>query len=327
MSGVTTREISPADAGMRLDRWFKNEFPTLSFGQMSKLLRTGQVRVNGKRVKGNARLGVGDMIRVPPMNLEAAPDRERAARPLSKDDIRAAREMVIYQDDELVALNKPAGLAVQGGTGTARHVDGLLPALKAKNDPDNPRLVHRLDKDTSGVLVVARTAPAARRLTRAFRDKQCHKIYWALVKGVPKIPEGKIDAPLGKGAIGGAKEKMHIGDEGKQAVTYYKVLDSAVPAASWVALVPLTGRTHQLRAHMAHIGHPILGDGKYGGAEAHIGGLSGKLHLHAAALSLPRAKGGVLRLTAPLPAHMLESFRTLGFNAAEIKDPFEGLEI
>ena len=330
MSGVTTKTIPPVDAGMRLDRWFRREVPELSFGQLSKLLRTGQIRVGGKRAKGSTRLEEGDAVRIPPLNIPAAPKSTKSPKPqklLNKKDIQAIRDMVIYHDKDIIVLNKPAGLAVQGGTGTARHIDGMLGALKGREGAEKPKLVHRLDKDTSGILVVARTAPAARILTRAFREKVCHKIYWALVRGVPKILEGKIDARLKKGTAGGAKEKMQIVDEGKKSVTYYKVLDSAAPEASWVALVPLTGRTHQLRAHMAHIGHPVIGDGKYGGAKAHLSGLSGKLHLHAAALSLPRPKGGVKRLTAPLPAHMAESFETLGFNPGEIKDPFAGLEI
>ena len=330
MTGVTTRTISPADADIRLDRWFKNEYPDLSFGQLSKLLRTGQIRIGGKRVKGNARLQVGDIIRIPPLNIAAHPRSKKWSKPqkpLNKKDIQEIQNMVIYQDKDLIALNKPAGLAVQGGSGTTRHIDGLLGAFGGASGAGKPKLVHRLDKDTSGVLVVAKTAPSARELTKAFREKKCHKIYWALIRGVPKILEGKIDAALMKGSSGGAKEKIHITDDGKKAVTYYKVLDTASPEASWVALVPKTGRTHQLRAHMAHIGHPIIGDGKYGGADAHISGLAGKLHLHAAALSLPRNKADPLRLTAKLPDHMVESFRTLGFIANEIKDPFAGLEI
>lgn len=322
MSGVSHTTIYAADQDMRLDRWFLRAFPGLSFGQLSKLLRTGQIRVNGKRVKGGERLKAGDDIRIPPLNLDAAKPTKSKPDTLSKEDIAFIRDMVVYQDDEIIVLNKPAGLAVQGGTGMYRHVDALLPALKAKGDTETPKLVHRLDKDTSGLLVVARHARAARFLTRAFREKDCHKVYWALVRGVPKLREGKIDLGLTKGAAGGAREKTYIDEAGKKAVTYYKVLEYAGAEACWVALIPETGRTHQLRVHMAHIGHAIIGDGKYGGRDAHLGGLSGKLHLHAAALSLPHPKGGIKKLTAPLPQHMENSFQFLGFSVKEVTDPY-----
>lgn len=312
---------------MRLDRWFLKAFTGLSFGQLSKLLRTGQIRVNGKRIKGGERLRAGDDIRIPPMKLNQPPRVRTAERRLSKDDVAFARSLVLFEDDDIIVLNKPPGLAVQGGTGMSRHVDGLLPALKHKNDAENPKLVHRLDKDTSGLLVVARHARAARFLTKAFRMKDCHKVYWALVRGTPKIPEGRIDLALTKGTVGGAKEKTYIDKGGKKSVTFYKVLDSAGAEASWVALIPLSGRTHQLRVHMAHIGHPILGDGKYGGKEAHLNALSGKLHLHAAALQLPHPGGGVKRFSAELPEHMQNSLSFFGFEAKSIRDPFAGLEV
>ena len=330
MSAVTTKTIPAADAGMRLDRWFKRELPELSFGQLSKLLRTGQIRIGGKRAKGGTRLEAGDQVRIPPLGTVTAAKSTKPVKPLkslNKKDIQEIRGMVIYQDKEIIVLNKPAGLAVQGGTGTNKHIDGMLGALGDGKGAERPKLVHRLDKDTSGLLVVARNAPAARILTRAFREKECHKIYWALVRGVPKILEGKIEAPLEKGSADGAKEKMQITGEGKKSLTYYKVLDQAAPEASWLALIPETGRTHQLRAHLAHIGHPVIGDGKYGGSQAHLSGLSSRLHLHAAALSLPRPKGGVKRFTAPLPVHMAKSFETLGFDPDGIEDRFAGFEI
>jgi 23S rRNA pseudouridine955/2504/2580 synthase len=330
MSGVEIKTVLADDAGMRLDRWFRREVPELSFGQLSKLLRTGQIRVNGKRARGGTRLEEGNQVRIPPLGIPATPISTKSPKPLkslNKKDIQEIHGMVIYQDKDIIVLNKPAGLAVQGGSGTKRHIDGMLGALRGREGAERPKLVHRLDKHTSGILVVARNAPAARALTRAFREKECHKIYWALVRGVPKILEGKIDAPLKKGAAGGTKEKMLVHEEGKKSLTYYKVLAHAAPAASWVALIPETGRTHQLRAHLAGIGHPVIGDGKYGGAKAHLSGLSSRLHLHAAALSLPWPNGAVKRFTAPLPAHMAESFETLGFDPGEIRDRFAGLEI
>jgi 23S rRNA pseudouridine955/2504/2580 synthase len=321
MSGVQLKSVTPDESGIRLDRWFKVNFPDLPFGRLSKLLRTGQVRVNGKRAKGNDRVGTGDEIRILP--LDAAKVIPKGPRPLSPEERQEIREMVLYQDSDVIALNKRPGLAVQGGSGTTKHVDRLLPALQGRKDEKPPKLVHRLDKDTSGVLVVARNAPAARSLTGAFKDKGCRKVYWALVKGVPKPLEGKISAPVEK-VLGNQKEIMKVTKGGKSALSLYKVMDFAGDEVSWVALSPLTGRTHQLRVHMAHIGHPILGDGKYGGEDSRFGDLSGKLHLHSAALSFPHPAGGLREVSAPLPPHMMESFKYLGFFPGEVKDPFEG---
>lgn len=322
MTKAVIRQIKEKDAGLRLDRWFKAHYPDLPFGHFSKLLRTGQVRVNGKRVRGSVRLNAGDEVRVPPFKTTR---RSTITPQVSGLDAKRIRAMVIYEDDELFALNKPTGLAVQGGSGMKRHLDALLPALKTKNVAETPRLVHRLDKDTSGVLVIAKSRISAARLTRAFRTRNCHKVYWALVKGVPEIAQGRVDLALIKG-LAGAKEKMLVGG-GKKAVTFYKVIDHAGDIASWVALVPMTGRTHQLRVHMAAIGHPILGDGKYGRSAAHLEGFSNKLHLHAAALSVSGDKEKTKRFSAPLPNHMAESFARFGFDEGKIKDPFEGLEI
>ncbi|MEE8294650.1 MAG: RluA family pseudouridine synthase [Sphingomonadales bacterium] len=321
MSRVQVKTVTPDESGIRLDRWFKANFPELPFGRLSKLLRTGQVRVNGKRAKGNDRVGTGDEIRIPP--LEAAKAKPKGPRPLNPEERQEIREMVLFQDSDVIALNKPPGLAVQGGSGTTKHVDRLLPALQGRKDERPPRLVHRLDKDTSGVLVVARNAPAARALTGAFKDKTCRKVYWALVKGVPKPLEGKISAPVSK-SLGGQKEIMVVSKTGKPAVTLFKVMDFAGDEVSWLALSPVTGRTHQIRVHLAHIGHPILGDGKYGGEDSRFGDLSQKLHLHSAALSFPHPGGGTREITAALPPHMMESFKYLGFFPNEVKDPFEG---
>lgn len=323
MSGVQLKTVTPDEEGLRLDRWFKANFPDLPFGRLSKLLRTGQIRVNGKRARGNDRVEPGDEIRIPP--LDAAKAKPKGPRPLSPEERQEIRDMVIYQDSDVIGLNKPPGLAVQGGSGTLRHVDRLLPALQGRKDERAPRLVHRLDKDTSGVLVVARNAYTARVLTGAFKDKTCRKVYWALVKGVPKLREGKISAPVEK-SLSGQKEIMVVSKSGKPAVTLYKVMDFAGDEVSWLALSPLTGRTHQIRVHLAHIGHPILGDGKYGGKDSRFGDLSQKLHLHSAALSFPHPDGGIKEITAPLPPHMAESFKYLGFFPSEFKDPFEGFD-
>ena len=319
MTGVSAYEVPEKDAGLRLDRWFKANYPGVPFGHLSKLLRTGQIRLNGKRVKGAERLKAGDVIRIPP--IKEATRQTTKGPAISREDAELVKSLILYEDDEMIALNKPAGLAVQGGSGTARHLDALLPALAA----ETPKLVHRLDKDTSGVLVVAKSRAAANRLARAFKSRACRKVYWALVAGVPKEPEGRIDLPLEKGEAG-QREKMLVDEAGKKAVTYYKVLDTAGDKAAWVALAPETGRTHQLRAHMAAIGHAIVGDGKYGGKGAFLGGLSSKLHLHAAALMVPGEGAKAKTFRAPPPGHMQESFAVLGFDAATVRDPFGGLK-
>lgn len=324
MSKLKPYRAKREDAGARLDKWFLARYPRLTFGKLAKLMRTGQVRLNGSRVKGKERLEKGDEVRIPPF-LATLPEKPKPEPVVSPEDEKLIKSLVIHADESLIALNKPAGLAVQGGKGISRSVDKMLPLLIKKGEREEPRLVHRLDKDTSGVLVVGRTRKAAQALTRAFRDRATVKIYWAVVKGAPKVKSGKIDAPLRKGPAG-QREKTLVNEEGKQAVTFYQVVEQAGHEAAWVSLRPETGRTHQLRAHLAHIGHPVLGDGKYGGREAFIGGLAEKMHLHAAAIRLPRASGGTISLKAPLPPHMRETFERLGFNASQ-HDPFEGMEL
>ncbi len=327
MAALETVTVSVADGESRLDRWFRRHYPGLGHGHLEKLLRTGQVRVDGQKAKSGDRVSPGMAIRVPPLATSSgdAP----AARPTSRArprDEALLRDLIIHRDDDAIVLNKPAGLAVQGGSNTTRHVDGLLDGLRFGND-ERPRLVHRLDKDTSGVLLIARTAAAAAFFTRAFRDKTTRKIYWAIVAGRPKLPRGRIDLSLAKGMAKG-RERVQADEDGKDAVTYYTVVDSAGDRASWLALLPLTGRTHQLRAHCAAIGTPILGDGKYGGAAAHaLGGVAAhRLHLHARSLEIPHPAGFTLKVTAPLPPHMKRMWEFLGF-AADTADPFRDLEL
>jgi 23S rRNA pseudouridine955/2504/2580 synthase len=233
-------------------------------------------------------------------------------------------DAVLHRDDAVIVLDKPAGLAVQGGTATDRHLDALLDELRFGNN-ERPRLVHRLDKETSGILVIARSAAAAAFLTRAFREKTTRKLYWAVTAGVPKLRQGRIDLPLSKHA--GAERVQADRDDGKRAVTYYSVIESAGDRAAWLALLPVTGRTHQLRVHCAEIGMPILGDRKYGGVQAHLAGALGPrpLHLHARALAIPHPKGGILRVTAPLPAHMAHTWKFFGFSE-DADDPFAELD-
>jgi 23S rRNA pseudouridine955/2504/2580 synthase len=317
--------VDGKDGSLRLDRWFKRHYPRLGHGQLEKLLRTGRIRVDGKRARSGDRVEPGQAIRVPPL-VEAIPSTRPppSPRPADAAMLEAA---VLHRDEAVIVLDKPCGLAVQGGTGTERHLDALLDGLRFGND-ERPRLVHRLDKDTSGVLVIARTAVAAAFLTRAFREKATRKIYWAATVGLPKPPQGRIDLALAKTPGPGGERVRPDADEGRHAVTYYRVIESAGNRVSWLALLPVTGRTHQLRAHCAAIGTPILGDRKYGDGAAHIAGLPGarRLHLHARAISVPHPLGGTLRVTAPLPLHMRRIWEFFGF-AADTEDPFADLEL
>ncbi len=319
---VEQRTIAADDADQRLDRWFKKHFPTLGHGRLEKLLRTGQVRVDGKRVKASDRLEAGQVIRIPPMDLTPAP--KPAARPVDERAAKDLRARVLHKDAEVLVIDKPAGLAVQGGTGTDRHLDGLLDALKF-DAKERPRLVHRLDRDTSGVLVLARTAEAARWLGDAFKGRDTDKVYWAVVAGVPKIRQGTIDLKLAK-LPGKAGERVVVDErEGKKAITDYAVVEDIKGVASWLALKPITGRTHQLRAHLEAIGHPILGDGKYGGKSAHldIADAPKQLQLHARSIALTRPNGKKLQVEAPLPSHMKATWANFGFDARPDRDPFE----
>jgi 23S rRNA pseudouridine955/2504/2580 synthase len=418
MSGIATITVGRDEAGMRLDRWFKSHYPDLAFGRLQKLVRTGQVRVDGGRVKTSTRLEPGQMVRVPPLTPPPGLDAERddedddrqvdprddgqedgqddrhddrhddrtvepdaeaavfagltgsklararakakalaaagqgAATPAGKPamaksvgkpasgkavvtkygtgrigDAEALRAMLLYEDRDVFVFNKPFGLAVQGGSGLTRHIDGMLESLlDAKGQ--KPRLVHRLDRDTTGVLVVARTRLAATHLTAAFRARSTRKVYWALVKGVPKPNQGRISTFLAKGT-GVDGERMRIArhgeDDAVHAVTYYAVVDQAGQQMSWLSLRPVTGRTHQLRAHTAHIGHPIVGDPKYFEVENWElpGGIQNRLHLHARRITLPHPSGtGKLDVSAPLPDHMKQSWNLLGFDATQY-DPIE----
>lgn len=411
MSGIATITVGRDEAGMRLDRWFKSHYPDLAFGRLQKLVRTGQVRVDGGRVKTSTRLEPGQAVRVPPLTPPPGHDAERddedgdgrygdprdegqddkqddradgrdaeadaeavdfagltgsklararakakalaaagegAGKPAGKaasgkpasgkavvtkygtgrvGDAEALRSMLLYEDREVFVFNKPFGLAVQGGSGLTRHIDGMLESM-LDSKGQKPRLVHRLDRDTTGVLVVARTRLAATQLTAAFRARSTRKVYWALVKGVPKPSQGRISTFLAKGT-GPDGERMRIArhgeDDAVHAVTYYAVVDQAGQQLSWLSLRPVTGRTHQLRAHTAHIGHPIVGDPKYFEVENWElpGGIQNRLHLHARRITLPHPSGtGKLDVSAPLPDHMKQSWNLLGFDATQY-DPIE----
>ncbi len=315
--------VGEDDDGIRLDRWFKRNLPQVGFATVSRWARTGQIRLDGKRAKPEDRLAAGQVLRVPPGGDEPAREKPRPkARPLSPEQIAEARDMVIRETPTAIVLNKPPGLATQGGSKTTKHVDGLLDAFIENDRQPRPRLVHRLDKDTSGVLLIARTPGSAASFSKRFASRSARKVYWALVVGKPQLSEGVIDAALAK-QPGTGGEKMHIDEEnGAAAKTRYRVVDSAGQRASWVELEPLTGRTHQLRVHMAAIGHPIVGDGKYGGPDAFLtGAVSRKMHLHARRLIISEPKagegtGGKLDVTAELPPHFAASMEVLGFDPA-----------
>jgi 23S rRNA pseudouridine955/2504/2580 synthase len=315
MAETRTFTVSEDDDGIRLDRWFKRHVPDASFNLVSRWSRTGQVRIEDRKASPGDRVETGQTIRFPAVEATAS----RSARPLPKrdplteDEERFVREMVIHQEPGAFVLNKPPGLATQGGTKTTQHLDRLLDGLA--DERGRPKLVHRLDKDTSGALLVARTARAAAHFAKAFSGRTAKKVYWALVVGVPDLDEGTIDAPLAK-QPGTGGEKMHIDEEnGLPAKTRWRTIDRAGNSAAWVELQPLTGRTHQLRAHMAAIGHPIVGDAIYGGPEGFLtGGISRKLHLPARRIRIDAPEGGKIDVTAELPPHFAESLSTLGFD-------------
>jgi 23S rRNA pseudouridine955/2504/2580 synthase len=310
MSGVQTCAVAQDEADLRLDRWFRRHFPQLGHGQLQKLLRTGQVRLDGRRVAANARISPGQAIRVPPLpDADAAPTpRPRAP---GAGDVERLRAMIIHEDDALLVLDKPPGLAVQGGTKTHRHVDGMLMMLGGETD--RPRLVHRLDRDTSGLLVVAKGPSVAAKLGQAFRRHRVDKLYWALVVGDP-ADRGVIDRALAK-RPGKGGERVDASEDGQAARTAYMTVARAGKVASWLALKPQTGRTHQLRAHLALLGHGIVGDHKYGDPTRRLEGTPPGLMLHARELRLPHPDGGILEVTAPPSATLRAGFDWLGFEA------------
>jgi 23S rRNA pseudouridine955/2504/2580 synthase len=307
--------VAADDDGIRLDRWFKRHLPEASFNLVSRWSRTGQLRLDGKRAAPGDRIEAGQTIRVPPAEAAAAAPNRPERKALSDDEAAFVREMVIHEDAQAFVLDKPPGLATQGGTKTVQHLDGLLGGL-AGEDGGRPKLVHRLDKDTSGALLVARTARAAAFFSKAFSGRTARKVYWAVVIGVPDVEDGLIDLPLAK-QPGTGGEKMHVdeSENGLPSRTRYRVIERAGNRAAWVELQPLTGRTHQLRVHMAAIGHPIVGDGKYAGQDAFLtGSISRKLHLHARRLRIDHPDGGRIDVTAAPPPHFAETMANLGFD-------------
>ena len=334
--------IGEDELGMRLDRWLHRRFPDVSNSHLMRIVRKGEVRVSGKRADVSTRLTTGENVRVPPLRI--TPQEGPAVKRANPGDAEAIRAMILFEDRDVLVLNKPYGLAVQGGSGTKRHIDGMLEAL-ADRQGNRPVLVHRLDRDTSGVLMIAKSRKIAAELGEIFRSRQAKKIYWALVEGVPKPAQGRISMFLAKGeGMGDARgqgraelERMRVAKHGdpdaQHSLTLYAVVDKVSPRLAWLSMRPVTGRTHQLRAHCEAIGHPIVGDPKYNRKppndparsdplRAVPPGLEPKLHLLARRLILPHPRGGVIDVTAPLPEHMKKSFAMFGFDESE-RDPIE----
>ncbi|TBW34067.1 RluA family pseudouridine synthase [Siculibacillus lacustris] len=334
MAIVETITVGEDEAGMRLDRWFKAHYPGLAFGALQKLARTGQVRIDGKRVETSARVMPGQMVRVPPLptDLKESARPQSDKQPAQEGDAAFLKSRILFEDADVIVLNKPAGLSVQGGSGVTRHVDAMLESL-IDSKGQVPRLVHRLDKDTAGCLVIAKRRSIAAALAATFRSRSARKIYWALVAGVPHPRQGKISTWLAKDEENDG-EKMRVARHGEQgaahALTHYSVVDQAAQSLSWLSLKPTTGRTHQLRAHTAHIGHPIVGDPKYFDKKDWElpGGMQNKLHLLARRIVVPHPGGrGIIDVTAPLPPHMKQSWNLLGFDTSaydpEIEEAIE----
>jgi len=317
MTSVELIQVDEKDDDIRLDRWFQRHYPDLKHGMLERLIKNKNIKLNKLKTTAGTHVHTGDEIRVPPLDT---PKRDDTPLSLSKKDIQMMQNLVIYKDNEMIILNKPAGLAVQGGSKTTRHVDGLLDALRFEKD-EKPHLVHRLDKETSGVLVLARSANMAAKLTAAFKTRAVHKVYWAVVAGKPALSRGKIGAPLTK-----TKDRVIVDfDHGEKAVSVYEIVDNAGKKASWLALSPLTGRTHQLRVHLTEVlKTPILGDTKYG--KQFLPGMGDGLHLHARAIEIVHPiSGKIVRVTATLPAHMEQTFHLLGFDEKDQSKPFEFL--
>ena len=314
--------VDEKDDNIRVDRCVARHYPELKNGQLQRLIRGKNIRVNGAKTSADTRLHTGDILRVPPMEVS---EKSNLPRRLSKADIEFMQSLVIHKDDDVIVLNKPSGIAVQGGSGQARHIDGMLDALRFEKE-EKPRLVHRLDKDTSGILLLGRSANAAAKLAEAFASREAKKVYWALVYGKPKLLSGKIDAPLAKmsGEKGGEQMRVDF-ENGQKAQTLYHVIDSLAKKVSWLEMMPLSGRTHQLRVHCLTLNTPIVGDGKYMDKTRENMGLQDehKLHLHARAIKIPHPRKGTLEIFAKIPQHIKNSFEFLGFDEKTAENPFD----
>lgn len=327
MTSLKELTITEEESGLRLNRWFQRHFPNLTLSRLYKLLRTGQVRVDGKRVEAGFRLNAQQRVRIPP-ECYHKPETVAPKTRIRESTIKDIKARILYKDEDIIILNKPAGMAVQGGSNVHEHIDAMLDDLQFEAK-EKPRLVHRLDKDTSGVLVIARNAKTTRKLGEAFQHGGVRKYYWAITVGVPELAKGKIDLALIRKGKAGNEKMVPDEEEGKYAITMYSVVEQAGKKAAWVAMWPRTGRTHQLRVHMTAIGTPLLGDGKYGGKNAFLEGvkLPEQLHLHARRIIFQHPRTNkIIDVSAPLPQHMKETWKYFGFDASDDGDPFKELE-
>ena len=315
---VEFKTVAESEENIRLDRWFVRHYPGVTHGLLEKLLRKKSIRVDNKKAAANTRLSTGQIIRIPPMDMSKP---EALPKKITPEQASFIQKMVLYKDKDILILNKPAGLAVQGGTKTSKHIDGLLDGLKFDYD-ERPRLVHRLDKETSGLLVIARTPKSAGFLSQLFQTKEIHKTYWALVAGLPHPEKGEIKAPLAQKQVGPRMDRRMVDEKGCEAISLYAVQDHLADKISWLQMSPLTGRTHQLRIHAAQaLKTPILGDTRYGPKEGWDFNIPKKMYLHARAISLPLSHK-TLVVEAPLPEHFQEAFRHFGFSEKNIKPLF-----
>lgn len=310
----TEHKVTLDDADIRLDRWFKRHFPGMPHALLEKYLRKGLIRLDGKKAKTSDHIYVGQIIRCPEIKIE---DRPKPLRNnVTEEDLAEVKKWVLYKNDDIIVINKPYELPVQGGSKITKSLDDMLDGLMF-GAKERPRLIHRLDRDTTGVLVLARSAKIAAQVARGFAGKTIDKTYWALVNGSPLPTRGSIELPLLKSSRENAREQVYVDEEeGQYAKTEYRIIDSLARKFALVELKPLTGRTHQLRVHMASIGCPIVGDHKYGGStnDAKSIGVENILHLHARRIVIPMGKGHAIDVTAPLPEHMKKSFRALGLD-------------
>lgn len=323
VDNVTVKE---GEDGVRLDRWLKKNYPEATFSNLQKILRTGQLRVDGKRAKGDMRLVKGQLIRVPPQLAVPVPKNEKG---MTKKDTDFIQSLVLYKDEHIIAINKPAGLATQGGTKINRHIDGMLDGLA--DGGVRPHLVHRLDKDTSGILLLARNPKIAKLMGEMFQGRDIRKYYWAITVPAPVQHQGKIKSTIAKvGGPGGEKVRGVSEEKGKTAITYYQVMETAGTKLAWVAFWPKTGRTHQIRVHALEMGCPLLGDYKYCYSQPlleELRELPNMLHLHARRIILPHpVTGKRLDITAPLDPHMRKTWKFFNFNPEDKTDPFADVE-
>lgn len=311
MTATTTeKKISAEENGLRLDRCLRLWIPHLPQSVIEKAARKGLLKIEGDKAKPPQRVEEGQILSFPSffLNLEEL-EVEKKPKPLTSGDRKWLKNLILFENKEILVLNKPAGIAVQGGTNQKKSLDEMLLHY---DETYTPRLVHRLDKETSGVWVVAKTLPMARWLTQAFKERTVQKMYWALVLGIPQKRKGEVSLSLVKkpDPIG---EKVRVDSQtGLKALTSYRVIKTLSDRVAWLELIPHTGRTHQLRVHCAEgLKTPILGDGKYGGREASLLGHK-TLHLHARRLTIPLPHGGELTFEAPLSEDMRKSFEALG---------------